>query len=76
MTSKRTEPEIVALDRKALAEIIQHLESEQPRVEDCRTILAVIASFLVGIESTMFGFLLLPVLIVSAAIIILGYSKK
>jgi hypothetical protein len=46
MTNKRTEPEIVELDRKALAEIIQHLEAEQPRVEDCKTMLAIIASFL------------------------------
>jgi len=46
MTSKRTEPEIVELDRTTLVEIIQHLEAEQPRVEDCKIILAVIASFL------------------------------
>jgi len=46
MASKRTEPEIVELDRKALAEIIQHLEVEQPRVEDCKIMLAIIASYL------------------------------
>ena len=39
-------------------------------------ILALIAAFLVDIESIFFGFLLLPVLIITAALIIFGFVKK
>ena len=39
-------------------------------------ILALIASVLVGIESTLFGVVLLPLLFVTGAIIILGYAKR
>jgi len=39
-------------------------------------ILAIIASFIVDIESPIFGLLLLPLIIVLTAIIILGYVKR
>jgi len=39
-------------------------------------ILAIIASFIVGVESTIFGLLLLPLIIVLGVIIVLGYLKK
>ncbi len=38
--------------------------------------LAIIASFIVGVESTIFGLLLLPLIIVLGVIIVLGYLKK
>ena len=39
-------------------------------------ILALVAAFIVDIKSLFFGFLLLPVLIITAALIIFGYVKK
>ena len=39
-------------------------------------ILSIIASFLVGIESTIFGLMLLPLILVMSIILILGYLKK
>ncbi len=39
-------------------------------------ILALIASYLIGIESLIFGVLLLPLIIILAIIIILGYLIK
>jgi hypothetical protein len=39
-------------------------------------VLALIASYLVGIESTIFGILLLPLLIVVGIIIIFGSTKS
>ena len=42
----------------------------------CIFVLALIASFLVGIESTIFGLLLLPLLIVLGIILIFGSSKS
>jgi len=39
-------------------------------------ILALIASLIVDIESLFFGFLLLPLLIITAALIIFGYVRK
>jgi len=42
----------------------------------CIFILALIASFMVGIESTIFGFLLLPLLIVVGIILIMASSKS
>jgi len=42
----------------------------------CIFILALIASFLVGIESTIFGLLLLPLLIVVGIILLLSSAMK
>jgi len=39
-------------------------------------ILAVIASFIVGIESAFFGLMLLPLIAIVTIIIILGYFRK
>jgi hypothetical protein len=42
----------------------------------CIFILALIASFLVGIKSTIFGLLLLPLMIVVGIILIMASSKS
>jgi len=39
-------------------------------------IFALIATFIVDIESMFFGFLLLPLIIVASILLILGYIKK
>lgn len=42
----------------------------------CIFILALIAAFLVDFESIFFGFILLPMIIILAIIIILGFLRK
>ena len=39
-------------------------------------VFAIFTSFLVGVESTFFGLVLMPLIVVVTIIIILGYMKK